>query len=1525
MAAGALCAASPAAVQAAPDPCTGVGVVTCSGNQSEGVDNPPPGTTVLNVNSLTSTIAPAIGSGQPGILFFGSGNITLNSATGRFGIITSDDFVDGIIAQSDGGVKVTSSGNIAVKGLFANGINLLSFSGGAINLTSSSDISLAQGGNGLLAYSDGPVALTSSGGISVTGDGTGINATAGNLVTVSSSGPISITGDGDAIDAADIGGPSGAGGVTVNSSGAISLAGNAAIGINASSEDTDPVNVTSSSNISLLNGGAGISASGSGAITVNSSGAISVKGDAGAGIVAGSDGAGTVDVTSSGNISVAGDGLAIIAVSVGGAANVTSSGTLLLGGSGIGISAIGGTDASVISSGGISIGGDGNAISAISDTGTANVKSSGSVSLGGSGAAILAFSAGGDANVTSTGNMFVVGNGSTGIDAEGNLAGINSSGNISLANSGTAISASGANGATVNSLGGIAIGGSGDAIDASSAGGTANVTSTGSIFIGGNGTGISAQGDLAEVSSSGNISVANGTGISASGPNGATVNSSGIIAIGSNGSAIDASSTGGAATVTSAGNIFIGGNGTGIDAEGNLAQVNSSGTISLANGGTGISAAGGSGAGGAADVTSSGNIFIAGNGTVTGIDAEGNLVQVNSSGGISLANGGTGITASGGSGATVSASGAIAIGGNGDAIDAASAAGAATVTSSGTIFIGGTGTGIAAQGNLAQVNSSGNISLANGTGIAASGASAATVSASGAIAIGGNGTAIAASSQGGASNVTSSANLFIGGSGVGIAAQGSLVQVNSSGSISLANDGTGIAASGGNGATVSALGVIAIGGSGTGIAASSTGATNITSSGNTFIGGSGTGIAAQGNVVQVNSSGNIFLANGGTGIAASGGNQVVVNSSGNISVGGQAGSGIGAFATNKGGGVNINSSGDVTAAGPASNAILAQAAGGNINLNITRGTITGGSGTGAGIELIGGGNNTLANFGTITTSPGLAGNAILGMPSPGLTSTSPPVIGNNIVNNAGTVVGNVALGPGRNTFNNLPGGTLNSGAVLNLGAGNSLNNNGNLSPGGIGVFQTTALTGNLVQGSAGKYTVDVNPATGQTDRINASGSAQLAGQVVVNPIATAIPTVTTPFTILHADGGVTSQGLTLVGADLFSSAVVTPELELLDPNDLALLVAVDFAPPGLNGNQTSIGQNINAIQQAGSSPSFLPVAQALVTIPDLSGLEQAYNQLSPETYADNKIADFYSGLRFANSLMSCNVPDGRYAFIKEGQCVWAQIGGKFLDLNATSGSLGFAENAFVMSGGAEVMLRPDWFASFALGYDHGDINTGNTLAQSQANRAHFGAAIKYNPGPLLLAAAVYGGYGWYTTDRYIDFADFSANPTSDSNISRVGGQLRAAYLIDRGAWYLKPLVDLNVTRINLNGFSEQGAGGADLNVSGSGSTVFSASPAVEVGTQTGLQNGALVRPFARLGVSAYSNTNFAVTASFAGAPTGVVPFSVATGIDSVTADVAAGADLFLPDSRWALKLAYDAHYGARVRDQGVSLKATIRF
>ena len=71
--------------------------------------------------------------------------------------------------------------------------------------------------------------------------------------------------------------------------------------------------------------------------------------------------------------------------------------------------------------------------------------------------------------------------------------------------------------------------------------------------------------------------------------------------------------------------------------------------------------------------------------------------------------------------------------------------------------------------------------------------------------------------------------------------------------------------------------------------------------------------------------------------------------------------------------------------------------------------------------------------------------------------------GNNTVNNFGTVTGNVILGSGTNGFNNMAGGFFNTGATVNLGAGDTLTNTGTLSPGGAGVIQTTALTGNLVR------------------------------------------------------------------------------------------------------------------------------------------------------------------------------------------------------------------------------------------------------------------------------------------------------------------------------------------------------------------------------------------------------------------------------------------------------------------------------
>src|ERR1700677_137271 len=97
-------------------------------------------------------------------------------------------------------------------------------------------------------------------------------------------------------------------------------------------------------------------------------------------------------------------------------------------------------------------------------------------------------------------------------------------------------------------------------------------------------------------------------------------------------------------------------------------------------------------------------------------------------------------------------------------------------------------------------------------------------------------------------------------------------------------------------------------------------------------------------------------------------------------------------------------------------------------------------------------------------------------------------------------------------------------------AGNTLTNAGTLSPGGAGVIQATALTGNLVQTATGRLLTHINLAGGASGRVDVSGTAHLAGagQVqLVNPVLGAYQQ-----TILSAAGGVTDNGLALLASPL---------------------------------------------------------------------------------------------------------------------------------------------------------------------------------------------------------------------------------------------------------------------------------------------------------------------------------------------------------------------------------------------------------
>jgi outer membrane autotransporter protein len=146
-------------------------------------------------------------------------------------------------------------------------------------------------------------------------------------------------------------------------------------------------------------------------------------------------------------------------------------------------------------------------------------------------------------------------------------------------------------------------------------------------------------------------------------------------------------------------------------------------------------------------------------------------------------------------------------------------------------------------------------------------------------------------------------------------------------------------------------------------------------------------------------------------------------------------------------------------------------------------------------------------------------------------------------------------------------------------------------------------------------------------------------------------------------------------------------------------------------------------------------------------------------------------------------------------------------------SVRFEETATFFSAGAQADLGGDWRFGGGIGFEQTNLDSGSN-ATSDGDSLHLGAVIKYNPGPWLLAATLSGGHGWIENERNVSFGGFNATATSSTDPSFVSGRFTAAYLAGFGNWYLKPQIDVAVTHLERDGYSETDTGGIALNVSG---------------------------------------------------------------------------------------------------------------
>ncbi len=653
--------------------------------------------------------------------------------------------------------------------------------------------------------------------------------------------------------------------------------------------------------------------------------------------------------------------------------------------------------------------------------------------------------------------------------------------------------------------------------------------------------------------------------------------------------------------------------------------------------------------------------------------------------------------------------------------------------------------------------------------------------------------------------------------------------------------------------------------------------------------------------VGVTSTGNINAALTAIDAQSADGIVTVISTGNLISTGG---GGISAVAGGLGNDVTVVSGGNISVAA-GSSAIYAEAlGGGDVDVTINSGsTVVGGSTLGAaGVSIVGGSTNTLNNAGTLSGAGGWA--IIAGT-------------GDDSVTNTGIVTGDVDLGTGTNPFINAATGQLRSGDVLNVGPGNLVTNNGIIAPGGANTLQTTGVVGDLNQTGTGHYNVDLNTATGASDLLTVSGTATLAGTIVpnlVNRSLTDKDMVILSAGVTLTDGGLTvadtaayNYGLIFSGNDLrltiqllsINALVASP----LTPNQQATVDYMDtlLATPGLNANMVL----------------FLDAVGGLATEAEIVA---ALDRLNPQHYAATVASTLFGSQQFANSLMSCPSPQDPRVVNKESECYWAQLRGRTTDWDTTRTNIGGNEDAGGVTGGMQAFVAQDLLAGGAISYEHSSVDTDN-LASSDGDRFSAGMVLKALYGDTVLAGSVFGGLGSFDTTRFV-LPGVTAH--GDEDIDFAGAALRLSHTYEQGYWYLKPILDAGATYVSYGGFSETGAGVANLVVQDENQWVLNLGAALEIGSMMIIQPGLFARPYVRAGVTALSDTDFSLTSSFAGAPAGVAPFTVTTSYDDLFADLSAGIDVFA-SSGLSVNMAYDGRFGDHTTSHAASAKLRVAF
>ena len=614
--------------------------------------------------------------------------------------------------------------------------------------------------------------------------------------------------------------------------------------------------------------------------------------------------------------------------------------------------------------------------------------------------------------------------------------------------------------------------------------------------------------------------------------------------------------------------------------------------------------------------------------------------------------------------------------------------------------------------------------------------------------------------------------------------------------------------------------------------------------------------------------------------------------------------------TGEGGDVSVWVSGNVSATGTNGIGIFAQSAGpsgnGTISVSPINSSVTGGSGTAAtptqsgaaGIQIDGGSfSNTVetAATGVISTVLGTSGTAIL---QTGNGSTN--------VSNYGTVIGSAYLGGGK--FTNLQNGVHETGA-MNDG---DYVNHGTVDIGLPGETRTTRITGDFVQTADGRLGVTIDSVKGAVSHLQVDGSASIDGLIVPTAV-----------TLLPGSVSVVSAGDLASTADGADSLVFHWHAAQ-SGNTISITPHSDFSADGveMTASQASLARHF-ARAWENADEGFATHFATLSHILEPGDYTAALDEYSSKDIYAQSLALMNSAGGILGSSMSCPVFVEKTVLLKEDDCLWLSVTGRWSDQDAKGDIQGYDVTSTTYRIGAQHAIATDWYlgGSFAYGrtsasMDGGSSGDGDTFDGS--------VTLKHTPGPWLFAASVALAHGSFDVNRQVNLPGYTYPLESDPSIFLAGARLRVGYQFNFGDWYARPYGDLDIVYSDMSAVREKGSPLYALDMDRSRETDVRLSLMTEFGGRIDLDAQTTLRPYAAIGITYLPDNVRTVDGRFATATTDNGTFTDHLKMPEFLGRLDVGMQLYNSNG-FEVRAGYTADFGESYVSQTASARLAYHF